>query len=204
MVARLRPRQRQHRRGKEHGLVIGMRNQQAHALLQQLREAVAHGAGGADVDAWHGRDKGRNHHEKGLGVEVQLEGQVKGGESEWKADGVWHGCGLKEETRRDETRLAGCGEWPGVASVEIWRLLWFVLSRLAVDSRFAGFDACFGRSLRGGDASRWCFCWGRSDVGSQVQSACVRAFLRRREEKAGWSGGEQQKCGPQRGAEQLI
>lgn len=41
-------------------------------------------------------------------------------------------------------------------------------------------------------------------VGSQVQSACVRAFLRRREEKAGWSGGEQQKCGPQRGAEQLI
>lgn len=109
-----------------------MRNQQAHALLQQLREAVAHCAGGADVDAWHGGDEGRGQHEESLGVEVQLEGQVEG-ESEGKAEGVWHDCGLKEEMRREqETRLAGWRSvaWPGVASVEIWWLLRVVFGRL--------------------------------------------------------------------------
>lgn len=94
MVARLGPRQRQHRRGKEHGLVVRVGNQQAHALLQQLREAVVHDAGGADVDAGHGGHDGGDQHQQRLGVDgqVQPEGQLEG-EAEGQAEAVWHGCG---------------------------------------------------------------------------------------------------------------
>ena len=88
MVARLGPRQRQHRGRKEHGLVVRVRNQQAHALLQQLGEAVAHGAGGDHVDGGHGGDERRRQHQQRPGVEVQPERQVEG-----EAEGVGHGGG---------------------------------------------------------------------------------------------------------------
>lgn len=89
MVARLGARQGQHGRRKEHGLIVRMGNQQTHALLQQLREAVAHGVGGADVDARHGGDNGGSQHQQGVGVDGQV-GQLEA-EVEGQAEAGGHG-----------------------------------------------------------------------------------------------------------------
>ena len=50
MIPRLRPRERQHRRRKEHGLIVRVGNQQADALVAQNGEAGGDDGDGVDVE----------------------------------------------------------------------------------------------------------------------------------------------------------
>lgn len=58
MIPQLRPCQRQHRRRKEHSLIIGMRNQQTYPLIVQTRKRAGERRGRGRREAPENDDGG--------------------------------------------------------------------------------------------------------------------------------------------------
>jgi len=76
MVARLRPGKRHDGGRKEHGLVIGVGNEEADALVAQGREARRHHRGGVDVQ----RREHDGGHAEGREPVHRAPGQERAGE----------------------------------------------------------------------------------------------------------------------------
>ena len=71
VVPRPWPRQGEHGRGEEHGLVVGVRDQEADALVAQGREACGRDADGVHVYAWDRRRQHREEAEEEIHLWVQ-------------------------------------------------------------------------------------------------------------------------------------
>ena len=104
VVPRLGPREGQDRRRKEHGLVIGMGDEEADALVAQRGEARGHDRHRVEVRAGEEDDEGAEGQQPVHGGREGLAGDARGAGG--SMEGLMHMDGTRSQARRPQLQDA--------------------------------------------------------------------------------------------------